>query len=353
MDSWEVLVKKDDLAVSEIVAEPGAALGDGQVRLATERFALTQINVTYARLGDSLLPFWNVFPGPEGYGRVPVWAFARVVESRHPEVAEGSRFFGYLPMATGHVVDVDPVARGFVDPAPERAFLHPWYRTYQRVGETDVLDDFRAVLRPLFPASYNLAAFLAEHARAGVKSVLVSSASSKTALGMADLLHRESGLTTVGLTSPGNVDFVRSRGVYGSVATYAEIGSLSLPGPTVFVDFTGQVATLAAVHERFGGQLAHTALVGYTHPDAVVVPPELPGPTPKIFFTPAVEGATIAAEGEDAYFARYHEAEQRFIESVPGWCALERLSGPESVARVFAALAAGEQDPGACHVFTP
>jgi hypothetical protein len=352
-DGWDLLVRRDDLADAELRPAPRSALASGEVRLTVEKFALTMNNVTYARLGDTELPFFDAFPAPAGYGRVPVWAFLRVTDSRNPGVPVGGRYFGYVPMSTHHTVAARPTSRGFVDTAAQRAFLPVWYRTFQRAAEPDALDDHRAVFRPIFPASFHLASFLAEQAAHGAKSVLISSASSRTAIGLADLLARQAELPILGLTSAANVDFVAGLGRYDTVAAYEELDSVPLLGPAVFVDLTGDHRRIREVYARFPGQLAHTALVGYTHPASVQFPPDLTDPEPEIFFTPAVEEQAVAAEGEERFHARYHEAEQRFLASAATWLTIRRRQGPAAIAEVFRSLLAGPQPPDMSYLLNP
>ncbi|GAA3071534.1 DUF2855 family protein [Streptosporangium carneum] len=349
-DRWDLLVRRDDLGASEVRQAPAPRLQPGEVDLAVEKFALTSNNATYARLGEF---FWNAFPGPEGYGRVPVWGVARVVDSRHPDIAVGGRYFGYLPMSTHHVVAPERTAWGFTDTSPQRDFMHGWYRSYRLAEESDGLDDRRTLIRPIYPASFNLAGFLARQASLGVRSVVITSASSKTAIGLADRLSRGSELSTFALTSPRNTAFVARLGLYDTVVPYDEFASVAITPPIVLVDFTGDTKRLTALHERFAGELSHTALVGYTHPEAVVVQPEMPGPKPEIFFTPAVEEQTMAEEGEDAYRARYEAAEEQFVETTASWLTVRHRRGPEAIADAFASLLTGEQPPDVSHVFSP
>ena len=149
------------------VPAPGE-LQPGEVRLALEKFGLTANNVTYAKFGDGVnAPFWNAFPGPPQLGRVPLWSFVRVTESRHADIPVGARFFGYVPMTSEHIVHAEVTSRGFRDTSPQRAFLHPWYVTFQRAGEPDDLDDYRALMRPVFPASFNLAGLVEQQIALG------------------------------------------------------------------------------------------------------------------------------------------------------------------------------------------
>src|SRR4051794_35594423 len=118
-------VRRDDLRstrVVETVPSPGA----GEALLRTDLFALTANNVTYAAFGAAMR-YWDFFPASDdGWGRVPVWGFADVVESGVPGLREGQRIYGYFPMGTHLVVAPERVTdNGFVDGAAHRAALPP------------------------------------------------------------------------------------------------------------------------------------------------------------------------------------------------------------------------------------
>lgn len=352
LNRWDLLVRRDDLTAAEIRRAPEATLRPGEVRLAAEKFALTAITATYARLGESELPFFDAFAGPQGHGRVPTWGYARVEESRHPDIAVGTRYFGFLPLSTHVTLAASPTDRGFADTAPEREFLHPWYREYLRAGEPDEIDDHRVLLRPLYPASFNLAEFLRREVTGA--TVLITSASSKTALGLAALLAGQEGVTTIGVTAPGHADFTRGIGHYDTVLTYDELPFAEVPQSVVLVDFTGQAQRLFCVYERFGAVLQDALLVGYTHPGAEIEPPEgLTDPEPWIFFTPSEEQRLIEKEGEAAYRDRYRRSEERFVETAPSWLTVSRVSGPDALVRAYRSLITGDVPAHTGTVATP
>ena len=64
-----------------------------------ERFAFTANNITYALAGDQL-KYWHLFPAPQGFGNIPVWGFGDVIASKHPNISEGERLFGYFSGST-------------------------------------------------------------------------------------------------------------------------------------------------------------------------------------------------------------------------------------------------------------
>ena len=98
-----IAVGRADIAAVEVLDEFSAPVSEGQVRLAVGVFGMSANNISYAMTGE-FLGYWAHFPVDEERGCVPVWGFADVVESRHPDIEVGERIFGYLPMATELVV---------------------------------------------------------------------------------------------------------------------------------------------------------------------------------------------------------------------------------------------------------
>ena len=116
-------VRRDDLGITRLVSDAVSSLQAGQVLLRVDRFALTTNNITYGVVGD-MIGYWNFFPAPEVWGRIPVWGFADVVESDVAGVTTGTRVFGYLPMASHLVVQPTSVGpNGFADGAAHRVEL--------------------------------------------------------------------------------------------------------------------------------------------------------------------------------------------------------------------------------------
>src|SRR5262249_1780193 len=161
-------------------------------------------NVTYAVAGD-MMSYWSFFPAEAGWGRVPVWGFADVAASRCRGIDAGIRVFGYFPMSTHLVVEPDRGGpAGLADGRPARRPLPAVYNNYStcahdpgyRVEDEDAL----MVFRPLFMTAFVLDDFLAEGGFFAARAVILSSASSKTAVGLAFLLHRRRACEVIGLT---------------------------------------------------------------------------------------------------------------------------------------------------------
>ena len=112
-------VSKRDLRRVRFVDVDDKSLTDGQARLKLDLFGMTSNNITYAAMGGPPLGYWDFFPGTDDWGYPPCWGFATVVRSRIAGVEEGTRFYGYFPIA--ETLDVAPQkvgSRGFVDGAP-------------------------------------------------------------------------------------------------------------------------------------------------------------------------------------------------------------------------------------------
>lgn len=332
-------VRRGDLRTHRTVGTDATPqIGDGQVLLHVDHAALTSNNITYGAFGD-IMGYWNFFPAAdEGWGRVPVWGFADVVASNVDGIVDGDRFYGYLPMSTHLVVEPTRVTpHGFSDGAAHRAPMSPVYNQYAKVTDRTSAHDehVRAVLRPLFTTSFLIDDWLDEQQTFGATSVVIASASSKTALALAALLHERGTVTVVGLTSARNADFVRRVGYYDTVVTYDAIDSIDPSAVSVLVDMGGDAAVVAGVHRHLADSLVHSCQVGATHWDQVGAVADLPGPKPSMFFAPDQVRKRTAEWGSSGFDERVDSSWQRFTASADGWLEIVEHRGPEAVARAF------------------
>ena len=355
----DAVVRRDDLHDLQFDETPSRPLGEGEARLRVDTFAFTSNNVTYAVFGDRMR-YWDFFPASEpGWGRVPVWGFADVVESTTPGVPEGQRVYGYLPMSTELVVRPARVdERGFMDSSEHRRPMASAYSSYSAVAADPVYDAeheaAQMLLRPLLYTSFLLDDFVTDNDRFGASTVVLSSASSKTAAGMAFFLAERGDVEVVGLTSPGNVAFVEALGVYGRVLAYDEVPTLAV-APAVFVDVAGDAAVRSAVHHHFGDDLVHSSAVGGTHweaatPDRGAGP--LPGAAPTMFFAPE-QGRKRAAEWgagklDEAFGAAWHRA----VAWSDGWLEVRESRGPDAVRAAYLEVLDGGSPPSVGHVLS-
>ena len=359
------IVERKQLTHARWVHSEPAPLPEGAVRLRIDAFALTSNNITYAAFGDAM-NYWGFFPtGAAATGCIPVWGFANVVESRCTGIEAGERFYGYFPIASDvvlHPARITPA--GFFDGAEHRRELHAVYNQYSRCaadpGYVASREAEQALLRPLFITSFLIDDFLADNAFFGARSVLLSSASSKTAYGTAFCLAQRRGtaeaVKVIGLTSAANLAFTRGLGCYDEVLAYDALSTLPAESPTVYVDFSGSVAVRADVHQHFGERLAYSCSVGGTHWASLGSGKGLPGPRPVLFFAPAQVKKRNADWGAAGLQQRMAEAWAAFMQPVTDaanpWLRVVRGEGEAAVAATYAALLAGTVNPAEGHVLS-
>ena len=349
--SQTVQVVRSDIAKARIVEQEQAPLGDGEVRLRIESFSVTANNVTYAVVGDAF-GYWNFFPGEGEWGVVPMWGHAVVEVSRHPDIVVGERVYGYLPMASHLDVLPDRVSPGgFTDGAAHRQPMSPIYNQYSRLAADPEHDPAkeaeRMIFGPLFKTGFLIESMMRGEGWFGAEQLICTSASSKTAMATASVARDKSPhMRRIGLTSAGNVDFVRGGGFYDLVLAYDQVAELPQV-PSVLVDFAGNAALIHAVHSALVAQLKYSCTVGATHVGAGFGRDngDLPGPAPVLFFAPDHAVAAIKELGPKAFGTAVAASWQRFIGEVSGAVSVDERGGLEAALGAFAATAAGTTDP--------
>src|SRR5262249_31927164 len=162
-----------------------------------------------AVMGEAM-SYWDFFPAGDDWGRVPMWGFAEVEHSEAEGVETGTRLYGYLPPSSHLLVTPASVdEQGFVDGSPHRATLPSAYNWYAATT-TDPFyradtEEMQMLLRPLFFTSFLIDDQLDDDGLTGRGPIVISSASSKTAIGAAFLLAQREGVELIGLTSPRSV----------------------------------------------------------------------------------------------------------------------------------------------------
>jgi hypothetical protein len=359
--SADLLVRRGSLGETATLRGPRSdalELAAGELLLRVDRFALTANNITYGVFGDAMA-YWSFFPSQEGWGRVPVWGFADVERSAHADFAPGERIYGYLPMSTHLRVQPDRVSpTSFVDGVAHRAKLSPVYNRYTRLAAGHEArsrgEDARMLLSPLFATSFLIDDFLAQDDFFGASQVLVSSASSKTALALAFLLsrNRRERVAVVGLTSPRNRGFVERVGCYDAAVPYDAIDTLPTRERALLVDMAGSGAVLASVHGHFRDQLAYSCLVGATHWEERGGAQELPGPKPALFFAPDRIRLRSAEWGPGGFESRLEASFAPFAEAAAGWIEVVHRAGPDAVREAYLETLAGRTPPDRAFVLS-
>ncbi|MDE0803426.1 MAG: DUF2855 family protein [Acidimicrobiales bacterium] len=353
-------VDRTDVGTTRLVDVPLAPLAPGEVRAEVERFALTANTITYAVAGD-MLGYWDFYPSELPWGRVPAMGWARIVESAHPEVEVGGRYFGWFPMSRFVTAQVSPTTGGLRDDGPHRRSHAAVYRAWTDTRsdpdhpgpdhpgpDPDDPDpdaeDRHALLRGLFLTGFLAEEFFADASYHGAESVIVLSASSKTAIGFAQNAKTRGTVRVVGVTSTPNTDFVRSVGSYDDVIAYDDLDAIDAAADAVVIDMAGNRSVLADVHARLGDHVKYSMAVGMSHHDAPPADIEH-GPAPQMFFAPSEIPRRIAAWGATGYQERTAAALEAFVEGSRDWLRVERSNGAEAAERTWHDVADGRVPP--------
>lgn len=356
-----VQVLRNNITTARTQDTPLGALAEGAVRLKIESFAVTSNNITYAVIGD-VFGYWNFFPGEGDWGVVPMWGHAVVEASNHPDFAEGERVYGYLPMATH--LDVVPGKisdSSFMDMAAHRQPMSPIYNQYMRLAHDPEHDGSkeaeRMIFGPLFKTGFLIESFMRREHWFGAEAVILTSASSKTALGLASVARGRSADTRrIGLTSAGNVEFVEATGLYHQVLAYDALDKLAQV-PSVSVDFAGNGAVLAQIHAHLADNLKYSCLVGATHVEARGGVPggasKMAGPAPVLFFAPDHAVAAIREQGPAAFGRDIANSWHHFLADAEATVTVDRRSGIDQARAAFVEMAGGRVDPSQGIVIQP
>ena len=340
----ELHISKANIRDTRFALVKQAPVGEGQARLKLDLFALTSNNVTYAAMGEGMLGYWDFFPASEGFGKVPVWGFATVIESNAPDVAVGSRFYGYYPLAESLDVIPRKTATGFVDTAAHRAPKAALYNVYTDITADPAYDAAHEAEQTLFRPLYGTGWWAADFIKQGAaKTVVLSSASSKTALATAHQLRKLGGSEIVGLTSSGNEAYVRDSGLYDRVVLYNDAASLKVEAPATYVDFLGRAELNATIHTTLADALTRSIIIGVTDWSGERASAPLPGPKPEFFFVPTYAAERLKADPQlgpammrDLH--AFYPASHAFVTPKP-------VQGAEAIEAAWTHLVAGDVPP--------
>ncbi len=327
----------------------------GQILMKVNKFAFTSNNVTYAAFGETM-SYWNFFPAPDGWGRIPVWGFGDVIASTVDKIVPGERFYGYFPMSSFLLAQPERCTdAGFFDAVPHRQMMHPLYNQYLRTSTDSAYsatsEDEQVLLRPLFITSFMIDDFLDDKNFFDAKTVLISSASSKTAYGLAFLLalRGHSACEVIGMTAAANVDFVDGLDCYDRVISYEDVTTLENTMPVVYVDMAGNGQLRSTLHHHFGDNMKYSCAVGGTHWKDLGGQADLPGARPVIFFAPNQIKKRAQDWGAFGIQERVAAAWLKFMASVlhpsKAWMRVVRGRGEAAVEQVYLAMLEGRAKP--------
>ncbi|MEN7341773.1 MAG: DUF2855 family protein [Pseudomonadota bacterium] len=350
-------VDKKNLSEFKINNVDSAPIEDGEIRVAIDCFALTANNITYGVVGERI-GYWQFFPCPEPWGIIPVWGFADVIESRHDEIAVGERLYGYWPMGTHLTMKPGKVAaQRLTDAADHRANLPAVYNSYARCSHEPhydpAMDNARMLLFPLYATSYCLYDYLLDNAYFGAEQVIIPSASSKTAIGLAYALADDAeAKPSVGITSSGNLEKTKALGLYDEVLTYDQIAEVNNQ-PSVIVDMSGNGSVLAQLHQHLGDNMRFTSNVGLTHYDENQMTDGFIKERSQMFFAPGHIQKRAKDWGPGEFdkksFMFWHGAAKRSS----AWLGYEHVAGIAQFSDAYKNMLAGHIRPEVGLILSP
>ena len=343
-------VQKADISKFRLSEEPLPELTEGEVLVKVDSFALTANNITYGIVGEKI-GYWKFFPAADDWGVIPVWGFANVVESRHPDLPVGERLYGYFPMGSHLLMrpgGIKPVR--MFDSMPHRQGLPLVYNAYSRTsGEPAYdasMDDERMLLYPLYATSYCLYDAMRGAAYHGASQIAVPSASSKTAIGLAYALRLDSdGPSLVGVTSSGNRAMVEALGLYDEVFTYDDMSSMDASQPTLIIDMSGNGSVLSDLHEMLGDNMRFTSNVGLTHYDANSMGSHFIRERSAMFFAPEHIRKRVEELGPGEFERRTFGFWQDAADKSRDWLKLQHVAGAAGLEDVYRQVLEGRAAP--------
>jgi len=358
---FEFQVRKDNFAETQIIETTALPLGDRQARLRLDLFAMTSNNITYAAMGEGELGYWDFFPTKNGWGRPPCWGFATVEATNSEHVAIGARVYGYFPIGTH--LDVTPsraTSNGFFDGAEHRKSKSPVYNQYLLTSADPAYDSAReaeqSLFRPLYATGWWAADFI-NRTTPLPGTVILTSASAKTALATAYRLKLLGAAKLIGLTSTPNLVYLQKTGLYDQSVTYDNAVDVILEGTVVYVDFLGREELTARLHRILGTALRRSVMIGATDwatkPGGILVPEaKLDGPQPEFFFVPGYAADRIKEEGMTLR-AKMTTDLRAFYAISNQFVAPTRLSGSAAVETSWHRLLEGRVPPSEGLVLSP
>ena len=358
---YQLQTYKKDITKTRLVEsqENTSPIPEGDIFVKIESFAFTTNNVTYAVAGDTI-GYWKFFNTLEDvndeWGCIPVWGFAEVVDSNNDDVKKGERLFGYFPPAESLCLSPIKITdQGFTDGKEHRKDLPAVYNNYVRLSGDEnydiSMDQVRSLLFPLHITSFCLCDALKDEAYFGASQVIIVSASSKTAIGLAQgLADEDKAPKIIGLTSSKNSDFVESLGCYDEVISYNDLDSVDTKTPTVMVDMAGNREILGTLHGALEDNMHKCLTVGMTHWDNETTAEDHLGKMmqrdrTEFFFAPA----HIQKRVKDWGYQGYNDKTSAFMAAraiqSKDWMKVKEISGVNNFISTYNEVVAGNVNP--------
>lgn len=343
------------LTVNNQAVSPNIELSSGAMLVHIERFGFSCNNLASA-MAPGVASVWPQAFAAEGDNLLlPVWGIAQVVAANNAEYEVDDWIFGCFPMSRYCLLDpsvepldryaigIDPLLNPSVENLPVLVNAGP-----ESLNEVDL----QIMLRPLLMAAFMVLEELTESQFWHCQQIIVSCASSKTAMGLSYFLqeyfHTATALerpAIIGLTSESKQEFVRTHGHYDRVESYENFRQLD-QADTVLMDFSGNFKMQRMLMYYLKERLIHAYALGACH------------------WGEQDAGEVITSceyfSALDFYYQRQagsSDLNTRFQQSWPGasaafteWLKPLAVNGPEGVRWVYEQILAGTSQPDVAYL---
>ncbi len=350
---------KNDLSKTRIVQTKNPEIEAEEISVSIESFAFTSNNVTYGVAGNTI-GYWQFFKTTEDanneWGCIPVWGFAKIIKSNVDELIVGERLFGYFP--PGDILNLKPIKvtnQGFADGKEHRKDLPAVYNNYLRLsGDANYdssIDNIRSLLFPLHITSFCICDALQDEAYFGGDQIIIVSASSKTAIGLAQgLKETSSALSIIGLTSQKNLGFVKNLGCYDEVITYDHLSNVNFNLKSVMVDMAGSREILGTLHGSLADNMLKCLTVGMTHWDNEVTAEDALGQAmlrerTEFFFAPAHIQKRVTDWGYEGYNQKTNDFMKARSNQSIDWMQVKKINGLKNFISTYEKFVSGDINP--------
>ena len=350
--SQEFQVHKQDINQTRLVDNNQInKLKTGQLKVKIDAFSFTANNITYWAMGDKLA-YWQFFPAADNssseWGIIPVWGFADVIESSHADVPVGERLFGYFPTANELILQPSKVTSSLlIDGSEHRLKLPAGYNMYRRVNAEATYnpdhDALRMLLFPLHITSFCIHDMLSDKEWFGAEQILITSASSKTSLGLAFALQQDDAAPQViGMTSSRNLNFVQQTDYYQHTLSYDSLHDLDYSKKTVIVDMSGNGELISQLHAKLRDNMLFSSHVGLTHWDENNKGADFIAERSKMFFAPSHIQQRYAEWGAEKFEQQANAFMQRAALDSGRWLEITEVKGLSGLQDKFVAISQGQ-----------
>ena len=213
------------------------------------------------------------------------------------------------------------------------------------------MDNIRALLFPLHITAFCLCDTLQDQSYLEASQIIIISASSKTDIGLAQGLSDEINRPKIiGLTSSGNLDFVKTLGCYDEVITYNNLDEVNSNLGSVIVDMAGNQKILNHLYKSLNNNMLKCLTVGMTHWDSMkstndVSSESIAKDRTEFFFAPSHIQKRISDWGHEGYNNKTHSFMNSRAMQSKEWMDIKEIKGLDSFISTYSNVVMGKINP--------